>query len=139
MFCTSEGNMSIQLIFNLVMSGIVALFVLSGMYWGFVRGLRRTAIRGVWLLVTAILLIILLSGMVTRAIANMQFVLTVDGNEFHNIEEIVSYYVENSGVDWSAVAESIDEVVRILMTYICLILNAFIFVILFWLLKIRKQ
>ena len=123
-------------IINLVLTGIVALFVLSGMYWGLVRGLRRTAIRSIWLVVTALLLMLFLSSAVTNAIMNAEITITIEGETFNGIEEMVAYYVETSNPEMVELGKSLDTIIHTVVAYVAIFLNSIIFVLLFWILKI---
>ncbi len=128
--------MDTSMIVNIAITAVVALFVLAGMFWGMVRGLKKTAIRGVWLLVTAGILMLFLSGVITNAILNMSFTYTYEGVEVHNLSELISAMIDASGADVSAFGDSIAVAVETIIRYIALLLNAFTFVILFWILKI---
>lgn len=123
-------------IINLVITGIIAFFLISGMFWGLVRGLRKTAIRSVWLVVTAGILILFLSSTITNAIMNAEITINMDGETFNGFKELIAYYVENSNVDMSALGESLDVVVQTLIAYVSIFLNSIVFVVLFWILKI---
>ncbi|MBE5735608.1 MAG: YihY/virulence factor BrkB family protein [Clostridiales bacterium] len=128
--------MDTRTIVNLVITGLIALFILSGMFWGLKRGLKKTAIRSVWLLVTAGLLMLFLSSVVTNAIINMSFNFTYAGVEVHNLSELITVFLEESGTDLAMLGDSVGVVIESIIKYVALILNAFMFVILFWVLKI---
>ena len=122
-------------ILSWILCGVVVLFILIGFFWGLKRGLKRTAIRGAWLIVT-IIIVALLSGLISKAIINSDilswFNVTIDGVKVNNITELVQVYVSDLGIS----PENVKEVVSLVVALVVLALNAIIFTVLFWLTKI---
>ena len=44
---------------NLILLGVVLLFIIFAAFWGLIRGLKKTVFRGVWLMIKARILLIL--------------------------------------------------------------------------------
>ncbi len=129
--------MTTDMIVNLVISGLLVLFVLFGMFWGVVRGLKRTAIRSVWLIVTALLLILFLSSAITNALMNISFTIEVtDGVFVEGFDGLAEYLMQESGIDVSNLGENLDVAIKTIVSYCALLLNSIVFVFLFWIFKI---
>ena len=132
--------MTTDVMLNIGVGAVVLIFVLFGMFWGVVRGLRRTLIRSAWLIVTAVILLTFLSGVVTNAIIdiimNSEMIITVNGQEYIGVYDALQAFVESSSVDLEAVGNSIESIIKIITSYMALILNSIVFVLLFWILKI---
>lgn len=122
-------------ILNLILCGVVLLFILFGFFWGLKRGLKRTAIRGVWLIIT-IVIVGLLSAVISKAIINSNilswFNIEYDGVAINNVTELVQAYVSDLGIT----PENVKEIVSLVVAIIVLALNAVVFLVLFWLTKI---
>ena len=122
-------------VINLILCGILFLFLLFGFLWGIKRGLKRTAIRGGWLFLT-IVLVALLSGVITKAIVNSNllslFDVSYDGVKVNTIGEYVQLYAEDLGVS----AQNSKSVVELVVALAGLFINSLIFLILFWVLKL---
>jgi len=129
--------MSTELIVNIAISAVVFLFIFFGVFWGLIRGFRRTFLRSLWILVPTICLVLFLSSVVTNALINMEFpTFTFNGVEVNSITDVVQVFVEEQEIDLTAVGESVDSIVKALLTYVGLLLNSIVFVLLFWIIKI---
>lgn len=121
---------------NLIFLGVSLFFVGIAALWGLIRGLKKTTFRGIWLVVTGVILFF-----VTPLITSLLFDLNISSLnlEFQNIQVVtikqaVTTYIEAS--DFAAIAAANPVVFELIEKLPQLILNVFVFVILFWLVKI---
>jgi len=128
------------MISNYVMLGfscLALLFILLGMLWGIIRGLRKTVSRGIFLLVTTIVLIF-----VTVPIANailgisLNTTITTNGVETQTtltISELISHFLtEFLGEDFVNNNPGLtDLIIAFPKSIICVLL----YIILFWVCK----
>lgn len=120
-----------------ILTGIVALFVVSGLLWGVIRGLQKTTFRGLWLILTAVILV-LLTPVITKWLINIDlsgFNLEIEGEKVTTINDVIEYTVSQIDGMEDAVSEN-----PILMEFVNklpgLLINSVIFVLLFFLCKI---
>lgn len=121
---------------NLIFLSISVFFVGIAALWGLGRGLKKTTFRGLWLVVTAVILFF-----VTPLVTSMLFNLDISflGLEFQSIEVVtikqtVATYIEST--EFAAMATANPVVFELIEKLPQLILNVFVFVILFWLAKV---
>ena len=127
--------MDVQTI-NLILIGFVLLFAFFGAFWGLIRGLKKTTFRGAWLIVTALILFFI-TPLLTRSMINVD--LSGLNVEYNGV------YLTTLGDFLSGLLASVDlgdiltqnpilwDLITILPT---LLINTFLFVILFWFFKI---
>ena len=121
---------------NLIITGIVLLFLLFGFLWGFIRGLKKTTLRGGWLILTAILCL-LIAPLISQLICNINISglnININGTVATNIKEAITLALSSalSGTN----LESLPMLTSLTDKLPIIILSPFVFVILFWLLKI---
>lgn len=121
---------------NLAMLAIGLFFVAGGLFWGMVRGFKRTAFRGAWLIITALVLFFvtpLITGMIMNV--DLSFLnMEVQGVQLTTIKNLIETIAANEGFgDLLAANPVVLELVQKLPG---LLINTFLFVLLFWLTKI---
>lgn len=124
-------------IISLVVLGVTFLMLLSGFLVGVIRGLRKSVHRVIWM--AGILLIcIIFVPIISNALFTAElpfFHLTVNETTVHSIEKFVRLSMSESG-ELARLVESKPEVVDAVLKIASLLLNSFLLVIVFWLLKI---
>ena len=127
----------IELIISLALAAILLLFVVFGLLWGLKRGLKKTLFRAAWLAVTAVLLFVF-TPMVTRAVMNADLSaldLNVGGEQVTTLQEYVVTLL-GQDADLGQIAADNPQAVSSLVQIASLAVNVFVFVLLFWALKI---
>ncbi|HBP43544.1 MAG TPA: hypothetical protein DD621_02540 [Clostridiales bacterium] len=119
----------------LIVAGIFALFIIVGVLWGLIRGLKRTAFRAGWIVVIAVICFFV-APLITKSVMNMSiFNINVgDGVTCKTLTELATYYlgqIEDYGKFLTA-----PDTIDIMITLVGLVVNAFVFAILFWAVKI---
>ena len=121
---------------NLISSLLVLLILLFGFLWGFIRGLKKTALRGAWLIVT-IILSLLFTSLITQLVCNINISglnIKIDGvvaTTISNACELgINLALKQAGLSGFPLAQSLAQQLPFV------ILNPFVFVIVFWILKI---
>ncbi len=116
---------------------LLLVLVLFGFLWGLIRGLKKTAGRGIFLLILSICLIFL-SVPITNLILKIGVNLDLTINDFqlignYNISEMITkvmeYYI---GSDFIAKYPDFSQV---LVSFSIIFINAIVYLVLFWLLK----
>jgi len=115
----------------------LAVFLFFGIIAGLIRGLRKTASRGIFLILTAILTLFLTIP-ITNLLLDIQFPInltieesTLSGN--HNIEQLLSFIVENYiGKDF---ATNNPEFLSVITAIPLMFINSIVYLLLFWTLK----
>lgn len=121
----------------LIVGGVFALFILFGLFWGLVRGLKKTSFRAIWIVVTAIILL-LVTPILTKAVMNIPLPflsIEVEGQTLSTLNQLAVYYIKQIP-DYGELLASSTESINAVVTLVTLVVNAFIFVILFWAVKI---
>lgn len=118
-----------------IFGGVLILF---GVLWGIIRGLKKTTSRLVFLLITSIVLIFVTIPIVNAILRiNVNMTIDTDGvitTEKMSILEAIIRLTENMlGVEF---VSSSSEVAYIIVSLAIALINAFVYVILFWLLKV---
>ena len=121
-------------IFNL----LILVFILFGVLWGLIRGLRKSASRVIFLIITAIVTLFV-APLITKALLGIEVPLSITANgetQTTNVE--LGYWlgslIDNLvGKDFSQNYPVIND---ILINIPKALVNVFVFVILFWVLKI---
>ncbi len=127
----------IELIISLALAAILLLFVVFGLLWGLKRGLKKTLFRAAWLAVTAVLLFAF-TPMITRAVMNADLSaldLNVGGEQVTTLQEYVVALL-GQDADLGQIAADNPQAVSSLVQIASLAVNVFVFVLLFWALKI---
>ena len=121
---------------NLVMLGIGLFFVAGGLFWGMVRGFKRTAFRGMWLLITALALFFI-TPLITKMLMNIDLSFTgleISGVQLTTIKDLIETIAANEG--FGDVLTANPVLLELVEKLPGLLINAFLFVLLFWLTKI---
>lgn len=113
------------------------VFVFFGVFWGFIRGLRKTASRGIFLIITTIVLL-LVTPLITKALLGIKLNVhielensTLTGS--NNLEEIITFFIkEYIGADFVA---DHPEFANFIISLPILLVNAILYVLLFWICK----
>ena len=116
---------------------VFALFILVGMFWGMVRGLKKTAFRAGWIVVVAIILLFL-TPVITKAVMDIKLpflAVTVDGVTYDTLRLLAEYGIMQIP-DMGELIVSNPDTLNILITLVTLFINSFVFVLLFWATKI---
>ncbi len=122
---------------TLAFSILFGVFMFFGFIWGIIRGLKKTAGRGIFLLVTSILLIFL-SVPITNLILKIKIDCNISTPEMeligsYNLAEILTAYLKNLiGADFIA---KYPDFASLIINFGIILINALVFLILFWLLK----
>ncbi len=116
---------------------LLAVFVVFGVIWGLIRGLRKTASRGIFLIITSIILLFVtipITSALLRIRVNTDITIgesTLTGQM--SIEEIVAYLVKTFlGNDFS---NKNPEFVKVITALPLVFVNAIVYLILFWICK----
>ncbi len=120
-----------------IVGGVFLLFVLAGMIWGLIRGLKKSAFRAGWVIVTAVI-VFFLAPVITVALMKMDLSflnINIDGVALTSLNEIAAHYLKQIP-DFGEMLTENPETLEIMVKLVSLLLNAFIYVILFWLAKI---
>lgn len=120
-----------------IVGGVFLLFVLAGMIWGLVRGLKKSAFRAGWVIVTAVI-VFFLAPVITVALMKMDISflnINIDGVALTSLNELAAHYLKQIP-DFGEILTENPETLEIMVKLVSLLLNAFIYVILFWLAKI---
>ena len=121
----------------LIIGGVMFLFVLFGLFWGLIRGLKKSGFRAVWILTCAVILFFL-TPLITKWLMNLNLgflsikVNGVPANSVRELIEVVISQIPNYG---QILAKSPDTI-NLLIALVGLFINAFVYVICFWLVKI---
>lgn len=118
---------------SLVLNILLALFVVVGVVCGLIRGLRKTASRGIFLVLTSIILLFVtvpITNAVLKIKLNVDFTIeesTLVG--YHSINDCISFFVKVLlGEEFSI---QNPEFVNVITSLPLLILNVFVYLILF--------
>lgn len=120
-----------------IVGGVFLLFVLAGMIWGLIRGLKKSAFRAGWVIVTAVI-VFFLAPVITVALMKMDISflnINIDGVALTSLNELAAHYLKQIP-DFGEMLTENPETLEIMVKLVSLLLNAFIYVILFWLAKI---
>lgn len=120
-----------------IVGGVFLLFVLAGMIWGLIRGLKKSAFRAGWVIVTAVI-VFFLAPVITVALMKMDISflnINIDGVALTSLNELAAHYLKQIP-DFGEILTENPETLEIMIKLVSLLLNAFIYVILFWLVKI---
>lgn len=118
-------------------TGIAVLFLIAGLLWGLIRGLKKTTFRAVWLVLTAVI-IFFITPVITKAIVNLNISflnLTINGTSVTSINQIIIKLLSETPEIANIVAGN-PSVLNLITMLPLILINAFMFVILFWLVKI---
>ena len=114
---------------SLIVSAVFVLFLLIGFLVGLKRGLKRTAVRGIWLAVVVVLLLILSTSITMKLLGlpiGKWIALEVDGEKFINLKDYLSAMLESKlaldGVNY-------EGTVNVLFSLISRVINGVVFLI----------
>jgi len=113
---------------------IYALFILSGLVIGLIRGWKRSLIRLAWL-IGSIILLFIVTGFVTPALLDVDISflnLSIDGTSVSTIKQYATVIASQA---IGSTPESLYGAVDFIVALTSLFLNSFVFVILFFALK----
>lgn len=116
---------------------LLGVFVLFGFLWGIIRGLKKTAGRGVFLLVTSIVLIFV-AVPITSLILKIKISCNIVTEDMelvgsYNIAEILTEYMKSLiGTDF---IEKYPDFASIIVNFGIMLVNSIVYLVLFWLLK----
>lgn len=115
----------------------ILVFVLWGAIVGFSRGIRKTAARGIFLIITTILLLIV-TPLLTKALLSIKFNVLIEQKETtlegsYNLKEILAFFIE--GLLGDDFIKSYPTFTEFIISIPLLLLNVVLYVILFWLCK----
>lgn len=120
---------------SLIFTALIAFIIASGFIWGVIRGLKKTALRGAWLLITAIV-VFFFAGLFVDFLykLNISFLnLKIDGTLVTSAEQLIRSYT------LKAFSEDIyitnPQLFGLIVKVFKLILNSLAFVLLFFVLK----
>ena len=121
---------------SLIISGVFLLFLIVGFLLGLKRGLKRTCIRGIWLAVVVVLLLILSTNITMKLLelpVGKWFQLTVDNNAYLTVPEYITALLEKElaldGVNYA-------ETVNVVLGLVSMVINGVVFLICFWVLQL---
>lgn len=113
------------------------VFIFFGVFWGLIRGLRKTACRGIFLIIITIALL-LLTPLITKALLGIKFNIVIELKNStlsgsHNIKEILTFFIEEYlGGDF---VSSHPEFTEFIISLPILLINAILYMLLFWICK----
>lgn len=123
-------------IINLILTILVALFLVFGFLWGLIRGLKKTAFRAGWIVATAIICLFLTHAITNLIISiDLSFLgLNYNGQSASTLGGFLELVLTDAlGSD---VANGMPAALDLITKFPLMICSPFVFVILFWLLKI---
>lgn len=122
---------------NLILLGVVLLFIIFAAFWGLIRGLKKTVFRGVWLMITALILFF-----VTPFITQMVYTfdisflnLTIEGIDITTLKSFVETYIAQNP-DIAFLAAENEFIHSVVVNLPGIFLNFILYVLLFWIFKI---
>ena len=116
----------------LIYSVLISLFIIFGIFWGLIRGFKKTLFRGIFLVVSAVL-VFGITRLVSSAFANMDITwmnINVNGVVPSNIEGLISESLKASLEE--EIALGLIDSIDVILSFV----ELFVSVILFWLLFI---
>lgn len=121
---------------SLIISGVFLLFLLTGFLLGLKRGLKRTCIRGIWLAVVIVLLLILSTNITMKLLElpiGKWLNLSVENNVCRTVPEYITALLEKEvaveGVNYT-------EAVKVAIGIVSMVVNGVVFLLCFWVLQI---
>lgn len=121
---------------NLILLGIILLFVLTGFVVGLVRGLKKSAFRTAWIIV-GVFLALFVAKPVTQLILNINISglnIVVDDIHFNSVQQGLTALIQNMiGADTINSIPSLNKLLEVLPV---MIVSPFAFTLVFWSFKI---
>lgn len=120
-----------------ILTGIGLFFIIVGVLWGLIRGLKKTAFRGVWLLVTAVILLFL-TPVIAKSLYTMDLSFTnlhIAGEKLTSLNQLINTLIANNQTVADFVAAN-PSLLGLLPALAFSIVNVILFVVLFWFTKI---
>ena len=121
---------------GLILSGIGGAFLFFGVFWGLVRGLKKSLFRGIWLIALA-LIIFFLTPTISRALCNLD--LSFLGVKVENATPSLFGAIRESILGVEGIADIADKnpsLIPMIEQLIILVINLIVFPISFWIAKI---
>ena len=121
----------------LIIGGIFLLFVLVGMFWGMIRGLKKSTFRLSWILVTSVVLFFV-TPLITLGIMkiDLSFLnIVLNGTKVTSINHFVEVFLATIPEFGPVLAKS-PKTIEMILALVSIFINAFIYVIMFWIAKI---
>lgn len=122
---------------NLICLGIGLAFLVFGMFWGIIRGFKKSLFRGLWLFAIA-LIMFFLTPTISKALCNMNlgFInISIQGQKCTSIYDTI-YTLVMSQQNIADLISNNPSLLPLVEELIVLLINTFMFPILFWLAKI---
>lgn len=121
---------------SLIISIVFAVFLIIGFLVGMSRGLKRTAVRGIWVAVSIILLLFL-STNITMSLLKFPIgnwiPLQVEGVSYVKLPEYITALLDSKlaldGVNYA-------DTVNVILTLISMLINGVVFIVCYWVLKL---
>lgn len=133
-------NSTVNMVVPLALLGVFVLFVLSGLLWGVIRGLKKQSFRLIWIIVVALVLFFV-TPVVTKALMNLD--LSFVGYELYEVKlTTVNEFVNNLLLkeevtgEYAQIFRDNPEVAAYALQIVTIFLNAILYVLFFWLFKI---
>jgi len=109
-----------------------AVFLVLGFLFGLKRGLKRTVVRAMW--ITAVILLVLIISMnITELILSIKFNLSYSGQACPTLKDYITAILQDKipveGGDYAAI-------VNLIFSVIALLINAVVFLVTYWVLKL---
>ena len=121
----------------LIVGGIFLLFIIFGMFWGLVRGLKKSTFRMAWILTTAVILFFA-TPFITIGLmkVDISFIgIVVNETKILTANHLVECLIA-SIPDYGTLLVKNPNVINMCITLVGLFINSFIYVLCFWLAKI---
>lgn len=121
----------------LIVTGVGALFLIIGIFWGLIRGLKKSLFRGLWIFGLA-LVMYFVTPAISNALCNMDLSflnIVIEGESVATIFEALKTILMKQ----ESIAELINEnpsLLPLLEQVIVLLVNVIVFPIVFWIAKI---
>ena len=121
---------------NLILTALVFAFLIAGFLWGFIRGLKKSAFRGIWLILTLIVALFI-SQPIAKLVVNINISslnINIDGQTASTIGQAIQLYAtEFIGEDVLTGVPALSQLINGLPI---MIVSPVMFALIFWALKI---
>ena len=126
---------TITLGFN-IFCGVLLLF---GIFWGLIRGLKKTVSRFLFILLTSVILLFVTAPLV-EALLNIPFDTTIVINDVETLSEkmslleLITHYIKEFLGE--GFVQNNPEFTNLIIALPVILINSIVYVVLFWLLKL---
>lgn len=120
----------------LIIGVVFLLFVLFGFIWGLIRGLKKSAFRISWILVTALILFFV-TPLITVGVMKLDISflgIVIENTKITTLNHLVEVFISQIP-DYGELLTKNPETLQMLVTLVTLFINAFVYVLLFWIVK----